>query len=203
MGEFEDEFDRLGDADEHEVPRPTWRATIRGGRLMLTQWAPFLITGGPAGTLFRGRRRTGVAIADLSLHGEDADEITVRYWLEGADRASADEVLRTWAGDLGYRRIWLPDRVVELETDPERLERASVSCPTCRSRWSDGTPEFWHMVREAGMFPKWCPMCGCELPQWTVEAPVDRSEKTPGNGPARRREWPSSDSGRRGRPTRR
>ncbi len=168
MGDFEEFIEEfMGEADDG-VPVPSWRATIRRGRLMLTSWAPFLITGGPLGTLFPARRRAGVAIADLTNVGEG--ELAVRYWSPGPDRAEADGVLIGWARDVGYRRLWMDDRVIELEPDPERLQEASVSCPTCRAGWSDATPEFWLTVRNAKTFPKWCPLCGCELPSWTVKA---------------------------------
>ena len=174
MGDFEDFIDELGIRDDDGLPAPTWRATIRRGKLMLTAWAPFLITNGPVANLFADRDRAGVAIADLTILGDENDEVSVRYWASGANRDDADEVLATWAEDVGFRRLWLPDcTVVELQLRPERLDRASVNCPTCRSRWSDATPEFWLHVRESRMFPKWCPICGCELPQWVVKAPKE------------------------------
>lgn len=154
-----------------QPPDPNWRATIRRGRLMLTDWAPFLIAQGPPGALLAGRERAGVTIADLTLHGEANDELSVRYWATGTGREAADELLADWATTLGYRRLWLPDQLLELEPDPERFETAVTSCSTCRSRWSDSTPEFWLGVRRAGQFPKWCPMCGCEMPQWSIHPP--------------------------------
>ena len=81
-------------------------------------------------------------------------------------------VMTTFALDYadGHRRLWLPDRLVEIERDPEAITHASVRCDVCHARWSDGTPEFWLGVREAKAFPKWCPVCGCELPQWVTRA---------------------------------
>jgi len=173
MGDHDDDFlDELAgfldDDGGDGPPAPTWRVTIRRGRLMLTGWAPFLIGSGPYASLFGGRERAGVAIADLTLHGKEGEEVSVRYWATGGGREQADEALVDWARDVGLKRVWLPDRLVEIEPDPERIETASVSCPTCRARWSDSTPEFWLTVRGAGVFPKWCPICGGELPQWTV-----------------------------------
>jgi len=179
VGDLEDFIDELADLDGEGLPAPTWRATIRRGQLTMTGWAPFLITSGPLGNLFGDRERAGVAIADLTILGDDADEISVRYWSPGRHREEADEVLATWAEDVGYTRLWLPDRViVELERRPERLEGATVICPTCRARWSDATPEFWLTVRQAKAFPRWCPMCGCELPQWQVETPPSKQKPT-------------------------
>lgn len=181
MGDFDEFIDDLVAGEDDGLPAPTWRATIRRGQLTLTNWAPFLATNGPLGSVFPGRQRAGVAIADLTIHGDDADEVSVRYWAEGTDRAVADALLTTWAEDVGYRRLWLPDFVVELEPHPERLERAAVRCPTCRAHWSDGTPEFWLLVRGAKVFPKWCPLCGCELPQWQVVPPATRRKSNRGS----------------------
>ena len=187
MDDFEEFLNNLTDEDGNGISVPTWRATITRSRLTLTNWAPFLITNGPLGNLFDGRRRAGVTIADLTVL--DEDEISVRYWSEGGDREEANEVLLTWAEDVGYKRCWLPDRIIaELRHVPERFSRATVRCPTCRARWSDGTPEFWATVRKSRVFPKWCPMCGCEMPQWTVAEPDPATESEQTGA------WPASDS---------
>jgi hypothetical protein len=156
----------LDDGDEPAAP--TWRATIRGKRLMLTHWAPWLVRGGPQTQLLTEREQAGFTIADLTVHGEDADEVSVRFYALGTEAERAEEVLIDWATRVGYRRIWLSDRLVTIEPDPERLGAASVRCPTCRATWRDSSPEFWLTVKRGGVFPKWCPVCGCELPQWEV-----------------------------------
>ena len=159
-----------GNEDEPELT-PTWRATIRGEKLMLTGWAQWMITGGPLGALLPARARSGVTIADLTVHGAEGDEISVRFLVRARrteDRA--EELLIDWAGKVGHRRVWLPDRLVEIEPDPEAITRASVRCDVCHAKWSDATPEFWLGVREARAFPKWCPVCGCELSQWVTGA---------------------------------
>ena len=185
--DFNEIIDELtGDGDG--PPAPTWRATIRGRRLTLTAWAPFLITNGPLGNLMPGREADGITIADLTVHGEDEDELSVRFYALGTTIERAEAVLIEWATRVGYRRLWLPDRLVPIEPEPEQLGTASVRCPTCRARWQDGSPEFWLLVKGGGTFPKWCPMCGCELPQWTVRPA--RSGDTPTGRPAG---WHSSE----------
>lgn len=189
--DFEEIFDELLGGDGEPEPTPTWRATIRGGRLMLSGWAPWLITGGPLGNLLPARARAGVTIADLTVHGADNDEISVRYLVRAEPEDQAQEILLDWAQRVGHKRVWLPDcSVVELEPNPERITRVSVRCDVCRARWSDGTPEFWLGVREAKAFPKWCPVCGCELAQWTSRPDHDRRPRS--SGKAAR--WAASDS---------
>lgn len=157
----------LGD-DGDEPAAPTWRATIRGRRLTLTEWAPWLARGGPQTKLLSEREQAGYTIADLTIHGAADDEISVRFYAVD-DLERAEELLTAWATRVGYRRLWLPDRLVSLEPQPEALGTASVRCPTCRATWSDSSPEFWLMVKRSSLFPKWCPICGCQLPQWDVD----------------------------------
>jgi hypothetical protein len=161
-----------------EAEPPTYRATIRNGHLTITGWAPWLARGGPLGSLLRARERAEVAIADLTTHGEDNEEFSVRFHAAGRLREEAERVLLEWASRVGYLRVWLPDRMIEIEPSPAQIGTASVRCPTCRARWADSTPDFWLSVREQGAFPMWCPLCGCELPQWTVSA--DRRGATAG-----------------------
>lgn len=192
---MDDDFDFddiLGGEDEPESP--TYRATIRKGRLMVTGWAPWMARGGPLGSLLRARERAEVVIADLTIHGEDDKELSVRFHAAGGKRDEAERVLLEWASRVGYRRVWFPDRMIEIEPSPEQIGRASVRCPTCRAQWTDSSPDFWLSVRKQGAFPMWCALCGCELPQWSVRA--DRRGATAGRcaGSARRR---ASDSGDR------
>ena len=184
---FNETFEELFGEDVE--PDPTWRATIRRGRLMLTNWAPWLITSGPPSNLLPARARAGVTIADLTIHGAENDEVSVRYVVR-AENDHADEVLLDWAQRVGHKRVWLPDHMVELDPDPELIVPMTVRCDVCRARWSDGTPEFWLVVREGKAFPKWCPICGCELAQWT--SPRERAPAPSRGGKGTR--WASSDS---------
>jgi hypothetical protein len=188
--DFDFNFDDILDGGG-EPKSPTYRATIRNGRLTVTGWAPWLARGGPLGSLLRARERADVAIADLTIHGEDDEELSVRFHAAGRMREEAERVLLEWASRVGYRRVWLPDRMIEIEPAPEQIGTASVRCPTCRAQWADSGPDFWLSVREQGAFPSWCPLCGCELPQWTVS--TDRRGATPGRC-ARPTRWRASDS---------
>jgi len=76
-------------------------------------------------------------------------------------------VLADWAALVGYRRLWLPDSVVELEPPPP-VGTATVRCPTCTSVWADDSARFWTVVRESGHFPGFCPACGGSLPEWRL-----------------------------------
>jgi hypothetical protein len=160
-------FEELA-GDGPEENEPTYRATIRSERVTVTTWVGWMATGGALGQLFADRERAGVAIADLTVEGEQRDELIARFYSPGRSLADAEAALIRWATQVGYGRLWLTDRVVELDPAPELLGRAEVRCPTCRAGWSDANPEFWLFVRNQREFPRWCPLCGCELPQWTV-----------------------------------
>lgn len=195
--DFDEIFDELfGDEDGDRAPQPSWRATIRGCQLRLTTWAPWLARGGPMGALLAQRERAGIAIADLTVHGGDERELSVRFHVAGPDPHQAEQVLVDWAARVGYGRVWLPDRLVAIQPDPERFGTAAVRCSTCRARWSDSTPEFWLGVTKAGAFPLFCPLCGCEMPQWTV---AGEATERPTRSERRRDPWRASDSRRRTR----
>lgn len=198
MDDFDEILNELIDDGGEPARQPTYRATIRGEKVTLTAWAGWLTTGGAMGQLFRDRERAGVAIADLTVEGEHDDELIVRFYSHGRSRDQAETALIKWASRVGYRRLWLSDRVVEVDPHPEQLGHAEVRCPTCRAPWTDANPEFWLFVRRQRSFPTWCPLCGCELPQWTV------SETPPAERPRSRQrgsKWPASDRRPSQRPT--
>lgn len=103
----------------------------------------------------------GAAIADLTRLGPG--EILVE-WINGED---ADALLE-WAQLVGHTRVWLPDRLVDLELTLVPEGRAEVECPTCGAHWSEGEPRFWANVRRWGYFPSFCLGCGGSLPEWSV-----------------------------------
>lgn len=149
---------------------PDFRATIVRGRLTLVGWHRGLMRpGGPCAKHFRQRGRAGVVVADIRvLRDEDPWELVVEV-LSGELDDDAREAIVDWAGVLGYGRVWLPDLVVEPEADPSLLGgRAGARCPSCRSRWENDAWDFWQTVRGWGHFPLACPLCGTDLPQWTV-----------------------------------
>ena len=146
---------------------PDFRVTLRRGRVQLLPWAPWMYRGGPFATLLAARGRAGVTFADLTVvhDGDTPAEIIVDFL--GGDTPAAREALASWAAAVGYRRLWLPGEVVELTAGP-LAGRATVVCASCRSRWTDARTDFWLGVRRAGHFPTVCPLCGGDLPQWTV-----------------------------------
>jgi hypothetical protein len=145
---------------------PDFRLTVHRRRVLAIDWHPWLVSGGPMTTMLAERGRAGVAIADLTVIREDelATEAIVRF-LTG-DRPAARTTIAAWAGAVGYRRLWLPDDVVELPGPAEAMAR--TRCGACRARLCDDGPEFWQHVRSVGRFPAGCPLCGADLPQWRV-----------------------------------
>jgi hypothetical protein len=159
--------DHAHDDPEHEPVRDRFlRATIADGEITLNPPLSGTITGGPASMTFA--RLEGVAIVDLRFTGGDDDELvaTLPPNAPRLDRA-ARRVLADWAALVGYRRLWLPDSVVELDPPPP-VGTASVRCPTCTSMWADDSARFWTVVRESGHFPGFCPACGGSLPEWRL-----------------------------------
>lgn len=189
--DFDEESDGDATGDSlHGVDEPearstrVFRITVVGERLTLAPWMHQLAEGGAMGTFFRLRERESVVIADLQLV-RDADgesDVFVEFMAAGAARAAAERRLARWARDTGHRRIWFPDRPVELQRDPARLATAMVACPTCGSEWVDSTHGFWLETRGVGHFPYICPVCAGLLPQWTVR----RGDRTGCRGRAAR-----------------
>ena len=154
--------------DHDDRPTPWSRATITGDGLTLNPWAPNLITGGPAVMSLEPLAERGIALADLYAEGDPGDEeLVVRYVARTRTRAS-DETLLRWARTVGYRRVWMPERVVDLSAPAAELGLAETRCRVCTLEWRDDTVEFWHGVRMAGAFPGFCLGCGASLPEWTV-----------------------------------
>jgi hypothetical protein len=171
---------------------PDFRATVRANRVRLVDWAPWLAGSGPLQTMLHARGRAGFGIADLTvLRDEDvADEVIVEF--VAGDAPAHREALTQWAAAVGYRRAWLPGDLRELEPNVGGI--AATTCTGCRVRLVDGDPRFWLMVRRGGRFPAACPLCGCDLPQWTTmsdrgpaERPVHRGEARRGEAEAVRR----------------
>jgi hypothetical protein len=154
-----------------EGEHPDFRATVAAGRLTLVPWSPLLARTGPLGVMLRARGEDRVTIADLTvLDGAGGSrELVLEVVAGGPEARRAEKVLVEWARTVGHRRVWLAGRVLDLEPPADPLRPASVVCPNCRMRWSDGTADFWACVRDAGSFPRWCLLCGGDLPQWSVE----------------------------------
>jgi hypothetical protein len=156
------------DLDEDDSPgSPDYRATVVWDRVTVIPWMRALVCSGPMTSMLLERERAGVTIADLTrCGGPDARELTVRVLARGGGRR-AERVLVRWAATAGYERLWLPDRVVDLAPATGGRD-AATRCTNCGADYREGTPEFWSAVRDLGMFPGWCPLCGGDMPQWRV-----------------------------------
>jgi hypothetical protein len=143
---------------------PSVRATIAGGQVTLNPQLAGTICGGPASMTFG--RLEGVVLVDLAHAGADHDELVATVPPNAPPvGAAARRILAEWAALVGYRRLWLPDRVIALEPPPP-VGTAIVRCPTCTSVWADDSPGFWATVRANGHFPGYCPACSGSLPEW-------------------------------------
>jgi hypothetical protein len=159
---------------------PVLRATIADGEITLNPPLGGLIRGGPASMSLA--RLEGVAIVDLRRAGEDGDELVATVPPNAPPpSAAARRVLAAWAALVGYERLWLPDRVVDLEPPPP-VGSASVRCPTCTSVWADSSEAFWSRVRASGHFPGFCPACGGSLPEWRPAGTAARCRRRPRRG---------------------
>jgi hypothetical protein len=154
------------------------RATIAAGRITLNPPLHGTITGGPASMTLA--RLDGVVLVDLRHAGEDDEELVATVPPNAPPiTTAARRTLADWAAVVGYRRLWLPDRVLELEP-PDALGTAEVRCPTCTATWADGSPRFWATVRANGHFPGYCPACGGSLPEWRTAARRRTRGRRPG-----------------------
>ena len=152
------------DLAEHPEPDRFLRATITGDRITLNPPLRGTITGGPASMTLA--RLDGVVLVDLRDAGDDDDELVATVPQNAPPMtAAARRTVAEWAALVGYRRLWLTDRVLDLEP-PAALGTATVRCPTCTATWTDGSPSFWATVRANGHFPGYCPACGGSLPEW-------------------------------------
>ena len=151
--------------------RPFARACIRTGRVTLNPWNPRMIRGGP---MAMHMRRVRAALVDLFQ--VDEDELIVEPVARSRFSSEDAGVIVAWARRVGYRRVWLPDEVIELEGEPAG-GAAKVLCRSCGARWEDESHNFWLRVREQGHFPGYCPACGGSLPEWELSEPAgDRRE---------------------------
>ena len=162
--------------DHDELLMPWCRAAIAGEAVTLNPWTPALIRGGPASMALERLADTGVALADLYADGEPGDEeLVVRYVARSPRTEASDAALVAWARTVGYRRIWLPGLVVDLDAAEAPVGVAETTCRTCGLTWRDDTDAFWASVRKAGAFPGYCLACGASLPEWRVAPAGDRA----------------------------
>jgi hypothetical protein len=176
---------------------PTCRATIRDGAVTLNRWTPGLCMHGPEPA---GFRTIAAALADLRVR--DDRELMVTPAPSAPSSAEAEEALLSWAPPVGYRRVWLPGRVVECDGALAPIATAVSDCRTCGAHWEDGTIAFWARVREVGWCPGTCLACGGSLPEWSVDGDPAVSDPPGGERPlshdrrSARRRVSMSDRGR-------
>jgi hypothetical protein len=168
------------------IEPPSCRATIRDGLLILNSWTPGLRGG--RGPELSGFRTITAALADLRMHD---DELIVTPVPRTAWTEDAEETVLAWASLVGYRRVWLPGRVVDLADALAPCATAASDCPTCGAHWEDGALSFWETVRGDGWFPGTCLACGGSLPEWRPvaaaepvgdERPMDHHSKSGARG---------------------
>jgi hypothetical protein len=164
---------------------PDYRLCVRRDTVRAIDWSPWLAAGGPMAMLLAARGRAGVAIADVTVvrDGDLVTEAIVRFLTGDGPRPRA--AIAAWARDVGYRRLWLPDDLVELPGPVEGL--AETRCTGCAARFADGAPGFWAGVRASGRFPAMCPLCGGDLPQWRVKGGEAAQRPWQGDRPAHSR----------------
>ncbi len=141
---------------------PMCRATLRAGQLSLNPWTPALLNGGPATAWVAN---LPVALVDVYA-GADDELIVSRVPGSRWDEKTAETLLE-WAAGVGYRVVWLPDRVVAVDPSASVGRLVGAVCSTCGACWADETPEFWVRVRARHGFPRLCLACGGSLPEWT------------------------------------
>ena len=129
------------------------------------------------GSQERGRRGR-LLIADLAEshdsgpEGAGGWELTVTPLTAEPPGPKAVRALLAWSADVGYRRVWLPDRVVATHPSTGRFySRAKVRCETCGTTWRNGGHGFWSRVSKYRCFPMSCQFCGSDLPVWEVRTP--------------------------------
>lgn len=143
--------------------------------MTLNAWGSGLLRRGPAAMLLKDAR-AGL----VDLHRPADDELVVERVADAPWGAEHAHTLLQWAATVGYRRVWLPDRPVDLDASAA-VRRAFVTCPTCGLRWEDDSPEFWESVLEAGHFPGYCLGCGGSLPEWSPEPSVESTASLVGD----------------------
>lgn len=153
---------------EYEPSAPFARATISSGAVTLNHWNPTLIGLGPRNRLLDDLG-DHIVIADLTIERrDDGNELVVGLITGDLNGGPLARFIR-WGRDAGYRRAWLSDRVIGLESEEVATGTSSACCPTCGITWRDSSPGFLVEVRRSGFFPPSCLACGGSLPEWEID----------------------------------
>jgi hypothetical protein len=146
------------------------RATIRDGRLILAPLDNVLVEGGPLAVYARAVVPDDVALADVAFDEEaEADEREVEVAFLANDNPRARSVIKRWATATGHARVWFSDEVHEIDPADAPVGQATAQCGHCDLELTDGTGDFWEMVRSCGIFPPFCFSCGATIPQWSTD----------------------------------
>jgi hypothetical protein len=177
---YEDELNELFEAREAReaeaqaagVARVRFRATHRNGRLIVLPHHGGLATHDSVLSMLGDPADDGLMIANLGeseISGEPgAWELTVTLVTLSEPPEEAEEALVEWATNVGYRRVWLPGRVVNCEPASSFLNRATCECGTCGKTWHQSGRAFWENVLELRSLPSYCLICGGDLQGWRV-----------------------------------
>lgn len=161
------------DAQDAGVPRTRFRATYRDGRLLVLPRGDGLAEQGPILTMLEGSGCQGLVIADLAESSDNGPlggwELTVTVLTPDELSREAEAAILGWAGNVGFRRAWLPDRVVKLGARRSFHSKARVHCENCGQNWRNSGRRFWQGVTHNRSFPTYCLLCGADLPAWEVE----------------------------------
>lgn len=175
LNELLEEIQAEEEAYEDGVPRPRLRATYGKGRLMLLAHGDALAEAGPILTML-GQREADErpVIADLADSRNAADpygrwELTVRVLSPDGLGAEAEGAILDWAANVGYGRVWLPDRVEQIDIRRPFHRLAQVECGNCGQVWRNSGRKFWQKVHRLRCFPPFCLLCGGDLPAWEVD----------------------------------
>lgn len=173
-----DEVDELVELGvPYRVARAVWRDEEL--HVLTTPAEPFWLTF-RFGLPFRdtvnglGRAIEGTMVAILGdVRNESGErEMTVRFLFDGpqfeAGRRSAEEAIVEWAACTGHVRVWLPDRLVEIDEHPSPGTWARGICRICGHAETGTGREFWRWVFEEGRFPPFCRVCHAGLSHWEV-----------------------------------
>src|SRR4051812_4399302 len=96
--------------------RPFARATLTRRQITLNPWRPGLIDGGPGAASLRRPHRGKRVLADLTRL--DDGELLVTFVPRDGATEAARGALLDWAACVGWQRVWLDDRVVDLGEQP-------------------------------------------------------------------------------------
>jgi hypothetical protein len=190
MGEDfdEDELNEIYEAIEAEeqaqeagVAQPRFRATHRNGRLTVLPHHDGLAEHSAVLTMLNEPTEGELTIADLGeseIAGKPGGwEMTVTVLTLGHPSPQAEHALVEWATDVGYRRVWLPDRVVTCQLQHSFLSGATAQCETCGQTWHQSGRSFWTHVAKRRSFPTYCLICGADLASWRIGRMEDKRRK--------------------------